>query len=266
MQAPDGQPLCAIERKKAEWYITRSLGVVVTDEPYTVRLSFEPSGRAVGECGKFYLTVKDNLCVVCGKTESLIRKNVVPREYRKCFPDVMKSHASHDIVLLCLNCHQKSNIYDHMLRLKLERLCNAPLHKELDNEKVDKEKKIQKIVKALCMPNSLIPEDRIKDLEKQLLSFYPNQKIIDLAFLDWVRNTSTSTKNQGLEFSGHGEIVVDYYKTNGEGLIVLERMWRLHFLEFMKPLFMPELWDVDHTETRLDFGCNYLPSGRLYYF
>ena len=51
---------------------------------------------------KYYTTEKNNECVVCGSTKSLIRKNVVPREYRKHFPTVMKCHVSHDIVLLCL--------------------------------------------------------------------------------------------------------------------------------------------------------------------
>ena len=51
---------------------------------------------------KYYTTEKENQCVVCASTEQLIRKNVVPREYRKHFPTVMKTHVSHDIVLLCL--------------------------------------------------------------------------------------------------------------------------------------------------------------------
>ena len=51
---------------------------------------------------KYYTTEKENQCVVCSSTEQLIRKNVVPREYRKHFPTVMKTHVSHDIVLLCL--------------------------------------------------------------------------------------------------------------------------------------------------------------------
>ena len=255
MQAPDGQLLCTIDRKKAEWYITKELGIKVADEPLTVQLKFEPAGRAVGDCGQFYLLIKNNQCVVCGQKESLIRKNVVPREYRKFFPDVMKNHSSHDIVLLCLGCHQISNMNDHMLRLRLERLCNAPLMREVENkEEVDQEKQIQKIVRALCMQNSQIPEYRIKELENQLLSFYPNQKEIDQTFLDWVRNTDTSTKNITSQYSGHGEIVVDCFKTNGEGLIALEKMWRLHFLDFMKPQFMPDLWSVDHNESRLDLS------------
>lgn len=31
---------------------------------------------------------------------------VVPACYRRCFPQHLKSHRSHDIVLLCVDCHQ----------------------------------------------------------------------------------------------------------------------------------------------------------------
>lgn len=86
LQAPDGDILCTCDRKKAEWYITKKLGELVETEPYTVRLNFEPSGRALGEVGQYYTQVKVNQCVVCGCTEKFIRKNVVPREYRKYFP------------------------------------------------------------------------------------------------------------------------------------------------------------------------------------
>ena len=48
----------------------------------TVQLLFEPSGRPLNE-HNYYLYEKDNLCVVCGAEDSYIRKNIIPREYRK---------------------------------------------------------------------------------------------------------------------------------------------------------------------------------------
>lgn len=50
----------------------------------------------------------------------------------------------------------------------------------------------------------------------------------------------------------HGEVVVNYFKTEKGGLIKLEQMWREHFLKIMKPQFMPPLWSVDHTARRLE--------------
>lgn len=86
LQAPDGQLLCTCDRKKAEWYVQKNIGDVIVDDPLTVRLRFEPAGRAVGEVGRYYQLEKENRCAVCGSAESYQRKNIVPREYRKYFP------------------------------------------------------------------------------------------------------------------------------------------------------------------------------------
>lgn len=126
LQAPDGELLCTCDTKKALWYVQRDLATVITESPYTIRLNFEPSGRSVGEVGRFYQTPKQNKCVVCGKNESYVRKNIIPLEYRKSFPDIMKSHISHDVLLLCPECHQQSNVSDLSIRLKLAKQCNAP--------------------------------------------------------------------------------------------------------------------------------------------
>lgn len=42
---------------------------------------------------------------------------------------VMKSHTSHDVLLLCPECHQLSNIFDLKMRMKLAEQCNAPFTK-----------------------------------------------------------------------------------------------------------------------------------------
>ncbi|KAJ8733713.1 hypothetical protein PYW07_014264 [Mythimna separata] len=127
LEAPDGELLCRCDNKKALWFVNKELADVVNEEPFTVRLRFEPAGRAVGDVGRYYQLEKENKCVVCGSTNSYIRKNVVPREYRKMFPEIMKEHASHDVVLLCAQCHQLSNMRDHAMRERLADMCDAPL-------------------------------------------------------------------------------------------------------------------------------------------
>lgn len=39
----------------------------------------------------------------------------------------MKDHSSHDVLLLCMNCHQLSNIGDQSMRTHLAQICNAPI-------------------------------------------------------------------------------------------------------------------------------------------
>ena len=73
LEAPDGQLLCTCDTKKAKWYIAKGIGYQVSEEPLVVRLKFEPSGRPEGKAGEYYLTVKPNICVVCGTGEAYLR-------------------------------------------------------------------------------------------------------------------------------------------------------------------------------------------------
>ena len=98
-------------------------------DPYTVQLKFEPSG-CPGSEDSYYLNFKDNICVVCGSDQSYMRKNIVPHDYRRYFPFVMKDHHSHDILLMCPECHRLSTFYDDKLRKELANKYNAPLGKQ----------------------------------------------------------------------------------------------------------------------------------------
>lgn len=253
MEAPDGELLCTCDRSKAEWYVSKGLAKLLTDEPYTIRLTFEPAGRAVGEVGKYYTIPKENKCVVCGKEDTFIRKNVVPREYRKYFPVVMKNHTSHDILLLCTVCHQLSNMSDLNLRYKLADLCDAPIQSQ-ENVRLIEEpqlKKLKSAARALYRNGDQIPEPRRKELESQFLEHFPPGTTITSELLAEYFDIDIYKENEN--FLRHGEKVVKYFiEGNGGGIIQLEKMWREHFLNSMKPRFLPELWSVDHNEHRLE--------------
>lgn len=73
-----------------------------------------------GECdGKFYIVDRENRCVVCGVEKDYSRYHVVPALYRTHFPEGLKSHRSHDIVLLCFHCHEKAANYQEVLKTQL---------------------------------------------------------------------------------------------------------------------------------------------------
>lgn len=80
--APDDRLLCTCDKRKALWYIDRGIGEMMEEEPLTVRLLFEPAG-VPGPDREYYQLDKENRCVVCGREDSYVRKNVVPHEYRR---------------------------------------------------------------------------------------------------------------------------------------------------------------------------------------
>jgi len=251
LQAPDGQVLCTCDTKKADWYVSKGIGYIVSQDPYTVRLRFEPSGRPEGRAGEYYLSVKPNICVVCGKDESFLRKNVVPHEYRRYFPAVMKDHQSHDVLLMCVRCHQRSNMYDADLRKRLSEECNAPIGTETDvklRENVEL-KRVRSAGRALQANRArqCIPQNRLQELEEALLEHYQVEELTD-EIVDRAAKASFLIENG--DYVPHSRAVVQHFLERG-GLLQLEVTWRKHFLQTMKPAFLPDLWSVDHQADRL---------------
>ena len=56
--------------------------VLISHDPPILELNFEPSGKP-NKDREYYLVEKENVCVVCGRSDTYIRKNIVPHEYRK---------------------------------------------------------------------------------------------------------------------------------------------------------------------------------------
>ncbi|KAL1106754.1 hypothetical protein V6Z11_D04G225300 [Gossypium hirsutum] len=104
--ANDGRLLCYCDRRKLEWYLSRDLAKLVDDDPPAIMLLFEPKGRPEDEDNDFYIQSKKNICVGCGEGNHYLRYRVIPSCYRIHFPEHLKSHRSHDIVLLCVDCHE----------------------------------------------------------------------------------------------------------------------------------------------------------------
>ncbi|KAL7288082.1 hypothetical protein TKK_0017871 [Trichogramma kaykai] len=259
LQAPDGDILCTCDRKKADWYVSKGLGEVVLEDPFTVKLKFEPSGRALGDVGKYYTQVKVNQCVVCGSDEKFVRKNVVPREYRKYFPLVMKSHQSHDVLLLCPSCHEVSNCHDLQFRRKLASLCNAPLVCPVQKKNDDRSREWQTLksaVKAL-KDGSNIPPGRRRELE-HCIQQYSGCEFITSALLKnleeqlYKKISINDVNSNKPNFPPHGQKVVQFFESQEGGLVELEKLWREHFLTTMKPKFLPELWSISHNQERLN--------------
>jgi len=249
LQAPDGQILCTCDIKKAEWYLKKGIGEMISEDPFTVRLKFEPSGRPEGKAGEYYLSVKPNICVVCGAEESYLRKNVVPHEYRRYFPAVMKDHQSHDVLLMCVKCHQISNLHDASLRSQLALECQAPIGTENDIKLRDNFdlKKVKSAGRALKNSKSNLPQSRRDELSQILKDHYQVEEItVDIINMASDCNFHEVNSN----YTPHSRAVVQHYLKEG-GLLQLEVRWRKHFLATMKPKHLPALWSITHQEERL---------------
>ena len=58
-------------------------------------------------------------------------------------------------------------------------------------------------------------------------------------------DVSLFSRFQNTGYMSHAERVVSKVKAEG-GLLEFQKRWRQHFLNSMKPRFLPKLWSVDH--------------------
>ncbi|XP_071452462.1 exonuclease 3'-5' domain-containing protein 2 isoform X2 [Hetaerina americana] len=268
--APDGEILCTCDKKRAMWYVEKGIGELIEEnmDPVDdddldgeiktcikVKLKFEPKRRAVNESEKYYCIVKDNCCVVCGKEDSYLRKHIVPHEYRKYFPVWMKSRQSHDVLLLCINCHVRSNCIDLKLRQKLAEDCQAPLTvaKAIEIEDAAIIKKVQSAARALSRQPENIPPERRNELEDIVLKYFCSQEnnkscpsVVTPELLETALELTYNVVNE--QYVPHGLKVVQHFRVLGEedGIRELEILWRKHFVDEMRPQFLPPMWSTHH--------------------
>nr|XP_057934465.1 exonuclease 3'-5' domain-containing protein 2 [Doryrhamphus excisus]XP_057934466.1 exonuclease 3'-5' domain-containing protein 2 [Doryrhamphus excisus] len=248
LHAPDGQPLCTCDKKKAKWYLDKGIGVLQSEDPFVVRLLFEPSGRPDSQ-QDYYLTAKENLCVVCGKADSYIRKNIVPHEYRRHFPSEMKDHNSHDILLLCTSCHAASNVHDGFFKQQLADEFAAPQGCEEGVRLMEdpERRRVRSAARALLTSAEGLPELRRKELQAMIKSFFGVSSEREPTGEELQAAASLETRIFNEAYVPHGLKVVRAHGERGlRGLMELERRWRQHFLNAMRPKHLPPLWSVHH--------------------
>lgn len=207
--APDGEILCRASAKRTHWYIARGLASVVCEEPTIIQLNFEPKGRGCSNKA-FYLDNKEDRCVNCGQQEKLTRHHIVPKCFRRFFPEKTKSHDFHDVVPLCIDCHSAYEVEASKFK--------GQIYKEL-NVKEKKRNKICGYIKTLERHRESLPIERIEYLEKSIIE-----------------------EQISIEKEAFGKKVVEKLDNLQEFVV----RWRKHFLETMEPKFMPDGWDVNN--------------------
>lgn len=95
----------------------------------------------------------------------------------------MRDHHSHDVLLMCCDCHRSSNLHDLELRRQLARECDAPIGSREDVKfKEDRTlKTVHSAAKALVRNRDLqkIPEQRVEELRNVLKDYYQVTEVSD---------------------------------------------------------------------------------------
>ncbi|CAI5501405.1 unnamed protein product [Closterium sp. Naga37s-1] len=92
-----------------------------------VALTAAAAGLPEDDENEFYIQSKSNRCVSCGESTHYLRYRLVPSCYRHAFPEHLKSHRSHDIVLLCVDCHDVAHRAAEIFKREVARRFGVPL-------------------------------------------------------------------------------------------------------------------------------------------
>lgn len=234
--SPEGQLMFRCPKKKANWYLSKNLGIKISDTPLTIQLTFTPKGN--GHIGDpYYLQPLMNQCVVCGSGEKLTKHHIVPYCYRKFFPLLLKDHRSYDVLPLCVMCHGLYEEYAMELKEALAIKYNAPPVCGVANH----DKNIGYAIKAartLYAYKDKIPLERQEFLLDKVRNYLKREPQPDD-----LEELQSKNPYEFRTFIQHGELVVNKI-TDVEKFV---QEWRQHFLDKMKPKFMPDNWRVDRT-------------------
>jgi hypothetical protein len=226
--------------KLVRWYKQRGLIEEIDGDAKKLRLLFTPAGMGKHD-HKYGLVELKNECVVCGTTEKLTKHHVVPHTYRKMMPTKLKSNNTHDIVVMCRDCH--SEYENHATQLK--KTLDPGITPE-DQSAIIRARRLlklknhaTKIVEAMTIEN---PSDKYWKTMSTLLHKLEDEHggLLTWEQIEEYANSQVTIPNVDV---GHPERVL---RTWGEDLFSFCKMWRSHFLEFASPKFLPHGWSVDY--------------------
>ena len=258
---PNGTHMFTCGEKKAAWYLERDLAKRTADGK--IMLTFEPKGNGFENNEIFGKSVREAICVVTGVADGLQRHHIVPYCYRTYFPEQYKSKNHHDVVLIQ---HEKHSEYERLATRYKDVIAKMFNVKTISESNIEYTAKLREIGKPnailLSTLHSLFKtygkiSDDVK-LEK-LLSIseatgLPFKTVCNYTYVqlykmylllkeEHLKEQYEFKQNNRISYD-HGYHVVQKLDTE-EKMVEFVKLWRNHFIETMKPEFMPIGWSVD---------------------
>ncbi len=234
---PNGKLMFLCLPKRVNWYLDRGLAELVSEDPVTIKLNFEPNGDGHVD-DEYHLGEKQNACVVCGcdNLEYLTKHHIVPREYRKWMPLEIKSRSSHDVVVMCSECHsQYERGFADKLKSELEKEVGLDINNTMHQDQM-RTLAVYNYSKLMMDPDKIlkIPEGRIEYFLKEIKRIFKTDnpaEVYNLPIHKMIREELDSVAKKIIE---------------GKDLKEFIKMWRRHFIESMNPPYMPKGWSIDY--------------------
>jgi hypothetical protein len=252
---PNGNHMYTTSKRKVDWYLVRELAKVIA--PNKIQFTFVPKGEGFQAHEIFGKLPRINRCVVCGEEHNLQRHHVVPYHYRKFMPLIYKSRNHHDVVLICRKHHEEYEQIAKFYKNEIATKFDVDSIEEMNAKQIaymvgnlKDEFKAIKLLDTLLNRYNVIPEERVLWIAKELKEVM-NIDVLQMDF-DQIEvlhaKTDKSILAKKLELMNvenfyHGKAVIAKLNSEEEFNEFI-RGWRVHFVESMKPEFMPIGWDI----------------------
>jgi hypothetical protein len=258
---PNGKHMFTCGERKALWYLDRNLAKRIGSK--SIELTFKPKGNGYEDNEIFGRCSRITRCVVTGLLIDLQRHHIVPYCYRTYFPEAYKSKNHHDVVLINHLTHAEYEQIANDFKDEIAQIYGVKTISELNTEYTAKLREIGKRNSILLntihsifksfnkLPNSVILE-KLKfisdeteipfDLVKTFnyIQLYKLYTIIKKQHIQEVYDF----KDKNRFLYDHGYHVVQKLD-NDEKMGEFVKIWRKHFINTMKPKFMPKGWSID---------------------
>lgn len=230
--APTGEKMFRCNEKKCNWYISRGLAKKeIKAEETILQLLFQPKGFGNVKV-HVLLEKRDNVCAICGTTENLRKRHLIPREYFILYPEEIKSHRSDCLILCCFKHGKELDLLYNKYREFLAKQCKAPL-KGIGLKRDYHLDEIVRAAYALMDRKNKIPE-RILENKRQIVQNYLQREFSeeDLIKLCAIKHDDCVDKTN---YESHAQLLMKQIK-NPETFI---ESWKAYFVTHMKPKFLP---------------------------
>lgn len=238
----DGEMMFYCATKRANWYLDRNLAIKLNDDPLEVQLTFEPKGK--GHLGDdFYLQPKKNICIVCGTSENLTRHHIVPMAFRRYMDLSVKNHDCYDVVLLCVECHERYEVEAHKLKTILAKEYDAPVHGVyMNKDAFVAAERVNKDARTLLKHSDKIPAERKEFLLNRIKTSLGRDDIDLAAIAGMSVIPDVRTQGEIIVAALNNHVRADSTLTNLDGFLY---RWRRHFIDSMKPKYITDGWQID---------------------
>jgi len=258
---PNGRHMFTCGEKKASWYVDRGLAKLIGKKK--IALTFSPKGNGFEDNEIFGRSIREAKCVVTGIEDNLQRHHIVPYCYRTYFPEEFKSKNHHDVVLINHEIHSQYEQLANGYKDEIARIFNE---KTIGEYNIDYTNKLREFGKGNAIILNAIHSifktygriSRATLIEKiEFISEntgIPYKTLANFNYIQFYKfylilkveheKEIYEFKKENRVLYDHGYHVVQKLDTDKK-IMEFVRLWRTHFIETMKPQFMPVGWSID---------------------